>query len=98
MKFDHVVKFGGEYYEAGQEVPIENPPVFPDEGQIPFSDPEEDSFSDRDIELEEKPNRYTYDELDNMTVKRIRQLALDMGFEITKSSKDDVINEFLSKQ
>lgn len=41
---------------------------------------------------------YTGDELGGMTVKQIRDLAAERGYEITKTGKDDVIAEFLAAQ
>lgn len=90
MKYNHVVKYGGEYYAAGEEVPVGKP--------LNFLPKEEPPFSDKEIQMENEKHKYTYEELEEMSVKRIRQLAEDQGFEITKAIKDDVINEFLSKQ
>lgn len=87
MKYDHKIKFNGIYYEAGQEVPDDQPQT-----------KEEIGLTDSEIQFENSPHKYTYDELEEISVKKIRQLAEDMGFEITKTLKDDVINEFLSKQ
>lgn len=91
MRFDHKVKYNGEYYDAGQEVPIGEPPVLEEEH-------EELPFSDYDIGFEEGPHQYTKEELQDMTVRDIKELAQDRGFEITKTLKEDVINEFLSRQ
>lgn len=90
MKFDHIVKYNGEYYEAGQEVPMEESPAFSDEEEMPFSD--------EDIGFENAPHRYTEDELSGMTVKDIRRLAEDMGITLKKTAREDVVNEFLEKQ
>lgn len=84
MIFDHIVKFNGKYYAAGEEVPD-------DEGiRIPFSD--------MDNTNEDFHTTYTYEELSLMTVKEIKKLAEDKGVLITKVIKDEVINEFLSQQ
>lgn len=55
-------------------------------------------FSDADIMMETAPARYAKEELEVLTVRRIRELAADLGFEITKIIKSDVIREFLEKQ
>lgn len=97
MKFDYVVKHNGVYYEAGQEVPIGESPVSiskeksSDGGQ-------ERLFTDSEINFESAPHKYTYEELKEIPVREIRKIAEDKGFEITKTIKEDVINEFLSKQ
>lgn len=94
MRYDHVVKYGGEYYSAGEEVPSWR--------QLPQNKTEDKKpelpFSDEEIELEEKPHTYTYEELEEMTAKQMRRLAEDKGFKLTKTIRDDLINEFLSKQ
>ena len=90
MIYDHIVKFNGEYYEAGQEVPIEESPSSISNEQPIYSDPE--------INFETGPHRYTEEELSEMTVKDIRKLAEDMGFSLKKISREDVVNEFLEKQ
>ena len=42
MIYDHIVKFNGKYYNAGEEVPENKEPLFPKEEEI----------SDNDIVLE----------------------------------------------
>lgn len=100
MKFDHGVKHDGIFYEAGQEVPIEESPVLTEEKeQEAFVQTEdEQALTDLDINFESAPHMYTYEELKEISVREIRKIAEDLGFEITKTIKDDVINEFLSKQ
>lgn len=85
MTYDHKVKFNGIYYEAGEEIVMES-----ENGNQPFLD--------SDIQFENSPHKYTYEELQENSVRKIRQIAEDMGITITKVIKDDVINEFLSKQ
>lgn len=97
MKFDYVMKYNGTYYEAGQEVPIEESPVSISEEKA-SDDGQESLFTDSDINFESAPHKYTYEELKEISVREIRKIAEDMGFEITKTIKEDVINEFLSKQ
>lgn len=94
MVYDHMIKYGGVYYEAGKEVPIGI--------SLNKSSDEYDDmplpFDDKDIELETTPHVYTYEELEQMTAKEMRRIAEDKGFKLSKVSKDDIINEFLSKQ
>jgi len=91
MKYDHKVKFNGIYYAAGQEVPDQEPPVYNNQKEnLPFPGSE--------IQFETGKHKYTYQELDEIPVRKIKLLAEDMGFEITKTIKDDVIKEFMSKQ
>lgn len=92
MTYDHVVKYNGRYYASGEEVPI---------GESSSDNHTQDvelPFSDEDITLENSPHIYTYEELEQMTAKEMRKIAEDKGFKLSKVSKDDIINEFLSKQ
>lgn len=88
MMYDHKIKFNGTYYEAGVEIPDAQPRLMDEQAGL----------SDSKIQFENAPHEYTREELEEISVKKIRQLAEDMGFEITKTIKDDVINEFLLKQ
>lgn len=94
MIFDYKVKCNGQYYNAGQEVPIGEPIKNNFEQNYDVELP----FSDQEINMETEPHIYTYEELEPMTAKEIRRLAEDKGIRITKTIKDDIINEFLSKQ
>lgn len=91
MKFDHKVKYNQEYYDAWQEVPIGEPPILEEET-------EELPFSDSEIGIEDPPYQYTKEELKEMTVNEIKEIAENRGFEIKKTIKEDVINDFLSRQ
>ena len=82
MKYDCIVNYNGVYYNAGEDVPIE------DEGK----DKTLPSLS------EESTHVYSEDELRQMPVREIRQVAQNIGITITKTLKDDVISEFISKQ
>lgn len=88
MKYDHVMKYNGEYYKAGEEVPIGEPLQNTLEEELPFSN----------ADFEEAGYKYAYEELEEMTAKEIRKIAEESGIKITKALKDDIINEFLSKQ
>lgn len=84
MIYDHIVKFSGRYYAAGENVPDD------EEAKIPSSGTDN---MNRDFH-----GSYTYEDLNSMTVKEIKKLAEEKGILITKVIKDDVINEFLSQQ
>ena len=91
MKYDHIVNLNGVYYAAGEEVPDNiQEKGGPDLSDLPFSDIE--------IQMETSPHKYTREDLSGISVRRIKELAENMGFTITKVIKDDVINEFLSQQ
>lgn len=88
MKYDHVMKYNGKYYKAGEEVPVGEPLQNPSEEALPFSD----------SDFEEGGYKYTYGELEEMTAKEIRKIAEGNGIKLTKTLKEDIINEFLQKQ
>lgn len=87
MKYDHVVKYNGIYYNAWEDVPIDEAGA---NEPLPFT--EDDEISDSEV------HKYTYDELYGMTVKEVRSIAENLGFTINKTLKDDVVHEFLTKQ
>lgn len=92
MKYDHVVKYNGEYYMAGQEVPMEEPlETYSESGN-------EQEVLSSDFDFEKESKMYSYQELEEMTAKEIRKIAESKGIRITKTIKDDIIKEFLSKQ
>jgi hypothetical protein len=44
------------------------------------------------------PQKYTAKELESMTIAKIEDLAEELGYEITRTLKADIIDEFLSQQ
>lgn len=94
MKYDHIVKHDGIWYEAWEEIPTNEPSTEYITQDIKMELP----FSDSEIEMENEIHIYTYEELEPMTAKEIRRLAEDKGFKLSKVSKEDIITEFLSKQ
>ena len=91
MKYNHIVNLNGIYYAAGEDVPDGvDEKGGPDLSDLPFNDTE--------IMMETSPHKYTYEDLSGISVRKIKELAENMGFTITKVLKDDVINEFLSQQ
>ena len=57
---------------------------------------------DEPEEIEETPvvedDKYTEDNLSEMTTREIKNLAAERGYRITKNSKSDVIAQFLKQQ
>ena len=49
-------------------------------------------------EIPFEPKKYTAKQLESMTIAQIEQLAEDYGYEITKTLKADIIEEFLNQQ
>lgn len=73
MKYDHMVKVNGNYYQAGEDVPeIEYMAV--DESLLPYSD--------ADIEFETRENTsYTKSEINRMKTAELREMAKNTGVE-----------------
>lgn len=91
MIYKHAVNRNGIYYNAGEDVPDDvEDKGGPDLSDLPFNDTE--------IQMETSPHKYTYEELSGISVRKIKELAENLGFTISKVIKDDVINEFLSQQ
>lgn len=94
MVFDHVVKYNNKYYAAGEDVPMDDKNVGASTIGAPvFLNKEEDVIRETAV------NKYTKEQLSEMTVKEIKTIASKLGFSIKKvSPKEDVIEEFLEKQ
>ena len=71
MKYDHMVKVNGNYYQAGEDVPeIEDMAV--GESSLPYSD--------SDIEFETRENTsYTKSEINRMKTAELREMAKNTG-------------------
>lgn len=92
MIYNHIVKYNGVYYNAGENVPDDvKEKGGLDIHDLPF-------YDDSEIHMETSSHKYTYEELSGISVRKIKELADDMGFAITKVLKDDVIKEFLNQQ
>lgn len=48
--------------------------------------------------LDTESGTYTAEDLEGMTVSRIRSLAGNLGYALTKIKKADIINEFICQQ
>lgn len=71
MKYDHMVKVNGKYYQAGEEVED----VAVEENPLPFSD--------EDTTFEEKPEekKYTKTDIMKMSKSELQKLAKNTGVE-----------------
>ena len=84
MKFNHIVNYNGVYYAAGEEVPIDDNSATKEETVESVG--------------ETSTHQYTAEELEEIPVRKIREIAAERGFDISATIKADVINEFLIKQ
>ena len=73
MKFDHMVKYNGVYYSAGEDVPNEEKKVGAENNPLPFSD--------KEITFETLPEekKYTKSEINGMSKADLQSLALENG-------------------
>ncbi|MCI8378606.1 MAG: hypothetical protein HFH72_08830 [Lachnospiraceae bacterium] len=88
-KYPYAVKYNGEYYEAGEDVP-ENEAAG-SENSLPFSDD--------DITLETKEdNRHTKTEIKRMKLAELQELAseneIDGAYDMTGEELKDALVEF----
>lgn len=73
MKYDHMIKINGAYYQTGQEVP-ENIAAAGKEDSLPFSDD--------NIEFETRENKkYTRTEILQMKTADLQELASKEGID-----------------
>ncbi len=85
MKYDHMVKVNGKYYQAGEEV--EEAAVA--ETPLPFSD--------KDINFEEKPEekKYTKTDIMKMSKAELQKLAKNTGVEGADEMSGTELKEYL---
>ena len=70
MRYDHMVKVNGKYYQAGEDVP-ENK-MAEEETQLPFSD--------SDVKFESKEDKiYTKSDINRMKTAELQELARNRG-------------------
>lgn len=94
MKFDHMVKYNGVIYATGENVPIQS--EIPEENK---SSVEEIVETEEGLEISPSSHLYTRSELEEMTVKEMRQIAEEKCIELpTGVNKAEIINAFLNAQ
>lgn len=88
MKYDHMVKIGGKYYSAGEDIPDEET-VEADETPLPFSD--------SDITFEEQPvkKEYTKTEISHMSTAELQVLAAQEGIENAYNTSGSELKKIL---
>lgn len=75
MIFDHMVKYGGKYYNTGEDVPIEDEQARAEETPLPLSDT--DITLEADSAVKEK--KYTKTEINRMDKADLQALAFNSG-------------------
>lgn len=74
MKFDHTVKYNGEYYPAGAEVPmLDEKPVI---GETEESTEDSEEGTE---EAKETGKQWTKTEINRMSAEELRKLAVENG-------------------
>lgn len=72
MKYDHMVKVNGKYYQAGEDIPeVKDMAV---DKSIP-------PYSDKDIEFETKEKTYTKTDINKMSKAELLEIAKNTGVE-----------------
>ena len=80
MIFDYLVKHNGEYYEPGEDVPIEDAEAVEEE-PLPFTEDDE--------------KIYTKSEISRMSTAELQDLADSLGFENAKETSGSKLKEKL---
>lgn len=77
MKFDHMVKYNGVYYQTGENVPADEKPKGTKEQlpPLPFTEDDQDTFET----VSEK--KYTKSEISLMNKADLQSLAAEKGVE-----------------
>lgn len=89
MKYDHMVKVNGTYYQAGQDVPEIK--MEGEETQLPFSN--------SDIKLEGKGNKsYTKSEINRMSTADLQKLATNEGIENAYKKSGNELKKILAER
>lgn len=88
MRYDHMVKVNGKYYQTGEEVP-ETEDMAVDESSLPYSD--------SDIEFESKEKAYTKTDINKMNKAELLEMAMNTGVEgAEEMSRAELVEYLLS--
>lgn len=81
MRYDHMVKFDGRYYPAGEDVPDNTTKKMAVDETLP-------PYSDKDIVLETQPDtkektekQYTKSEINRLSTAELQELASSVGID-----------------
>lgn len=86
MRYDHMVKTNGKYYQTGEDVP-ETEDAAVDESLLPFSD--------SDIEFETKEKTYTKTDINRMNKAELLETAKRTGVEGADDMTGAELKEYL---
>lgn len=86
MRYDHMVKANGKYYQAGEDVP-EAEDMAVDESSLPYSDD--------DIDFETQEKAYTKTDINRMNKAELQELARNTGVEGVDNMTGTELKEYL---
>lgn len=93
MKYPYMVKFNGNYYSAGTEVPVGDEVH---EKKESISAPASESDVIETNEADEKI--YSKSDISRMNVEGLKELAVELGLEVTeKSTGKDLKTDIIAK-
>ena len=94
MKFDHMVKYNGVYYATGEDVPMEKEIAVEEKATV-----KEIVETEEGLETSPSSHLYTKSELEAMSVKEMRKIASEKGFDLpTGINKAETVIAFLNAQ
>lgn len=85
-KYPYIVKYNGEWYDAGEDVP-ETEDVAVDESSLPHSDD--------DIDFETQEKTYTKTDINRMNKAELQELARSTGVEGADDMTGTELKEYL---
>lgn len=96
MKYDHLIKYNGVYYQAGEDVPC-NPPILVDENDVPKGTGTIDAETVAEVR-EEAGKHFTRTEISRMPVDELKAYAPKIGIEVTEESTGAKLKEQIIAQ
>lgn len=86
--YPYAIKFNGEYYEAGEDVPDTDSEAMEDNTPLPFSEGEDEDY------LEDE-KQYTKTDINKMSTADLQALAAEEGIENAYSTSGGELKKIL---
>ena len=88
MVYEHQVKYNGEYYPAGTDVPVGVKPVEDKKAEKPKEDDFSQYMNEPEIEEESTEVKYTKTEINRMSTADLKELAKENGIDESLSGAE----------
>lgn len=88
MKYDHLVKYNGIYYKAGEDVPDSSPVSLVDGKDAPSEDDNKntDDVKVETVEQDVVAKTYSKTDINRMSADGLKALAPTFGIEVTEET------------